>query len=274
MAYQSTFDDPGRDTNAFYRRTLHVLSDARVPFLVGGSHALLNYTGIVRETKDFDLFLRRADLDAALDALREAGYTPRSRSRIGSQRRSKGTTSSTSCSAPAMACAGSTTSGFSSRIEADVLGMPVKIAPVEELLWQKAFVMERERYDGADVAHILRSLRRNARLGSRHQAVRSALAAAAVVSRAVRVHLSVGTAPHPDRVVNELTRARRRRRGAAERGPRLSRNVAVARAVPARHRPLRLRGRAPRAARQHDRRGCGVLDLGDRERSLKRMRVR
>jgi len=33
----------------------------------------------------------------------------------------------------------------------------VKIAPVEELLWQKSFVMERERYDGADVAHILRS---------------------------------------------------------------------------------------------------------------------
>ena len=35
--------------------------------------------------------------------------------------------------------------------------MPVNIAPPEELLWQKSFVMERERYDGADVAHILRS---------------------------------------------------------------------------------------------------------------------
>jgi hypothetical protein len=74
MAYQSTFDDPGRDTNAFYRRTLHVLSDARVPFLVGGSHAILHYTGIVRETKDFDLFVEKANLESALDALREAGY--------------------------------------------------------------------------------------------------------------------------------------------------------------------------------------------------------
>src|SRR6185312_10811283 len=74
MAYQSTFDDPGKDTNAFYRRTLHVLSDARVQFLVGGSHALLNYTGIVRETKDFDLFVKQDDLEAALEALREAGY--------------------------------------------------------------------------------------------------------------------------------------------------------------------------------------------------------
>src|SRR5687768_7141276 len=74
MAYQSTFDSPDRDTNAFYRRTLHVLSDARIPFLVGGSHALLNYTGIVRETKDFDLFVRRNDLDDALRALGDSGY--------------------------------------------------------------------------------------------------------------------------------------------------------------------------------------------------------
>lgn len=36
-----------------------------------------------------------------------------------------------------------------------LLGMPVLIAPVEETLWWKAFVMERERFDGADVAHIL-----------------------------------------------------------------------------------------------------------------------
>ena len=60
---QSTLDDSARDTNTFYRRTLHVLSDARVPFLVGGSHAYLHYTGIVRNTKDFDLFVRRSDLD-------------------------------------------------------------------------------------------------------------------------------------------------------------------------------------------------------------------
>src|SRR5204863_630068 len=74
MANQSTQADPGRDTNAFYRRTLHVLSDAHVPFLVGGSHAYLQYTGIVRNTKDFDLFLRRDDLERALGALRDAGY--------------------------------------------------------------------------------------------------------------------------------------------------------------------------------------------------------
>ena len=33
--------------------------------------------------------------------------------------------------------------------------MPVLLCPPEEVLWTKAFIMERERYDGADVAHLL-----------------------------------------------------------------------------------------------------------------------
>jgi hypothetical protein len=31
----------------------------------------------------------------------------------------------------------------------------VKVIPLEELIWQKAHIMERERFDGADIAHIL-----------------------------------------------------------------------------------------------------------------------
>lgn len=157
MAYQSTFDDPGRDTNAFYRRTLHVLSDARVQFLVGGSHAVLNYTGIVRETKDFDLFLRREDLDAGLLALREAGYHTEATFPhwLAKAKQGNDVVDLVFSSGNGVCCVDE--AWFQFATEADVLGMPVKIAPVEELLWQKSFVMERERYDGADVAHILRS---------------------------------------------------------------------------------------------------------------------
>jgi hypothetical protein len=38
-----------------------------------------------------------------------------------------------------------------------VLDVPVLIAPPEESIWSKAFIMERERYDGAEVAHLLRA---------------------------------------------------------------------------------------------------------------------
>src|SRR3954466_8851828 len=157
MAYQSTFDAPGRDTNAFYRRTLHVLSDARVPFLVGGSHAILNYTGIVRAPKDFDLFVRHAELGAALHALEEAGdRTEEAFPHWLSKARQGNDVVDLVFSSGNGICRVDDL-WFQFATEADVLGMPVKIAPVEELMWQKAFVMERERYDGADVAHILRS---------------------------------------------------------------------------------------------------------------------
>jgi hypothetical protein len=38
-----------------------------------------------------------------------------------------------------------------------VMGQPVRLCPAEETIWSKAFVMERERYDGADIAHLLRA---------------------------------------------------------------------------------------------------------------------
>ena len=40
--------------------------------------------------------------------------------------------------------------------KADVLGMIVRMSPVEEMIWSKAFIQERERFDGADVLHLLR----------------------------------------------------------------------------------------------------------------------
>jgi len=157
MAYQSTLEHATRDTNAFYRRTLHVLSDARVAFLVGGSHALLAYTGIVRETKDFDLFVRERDLEPALEALREAGYHTEVTFPHWLAKALQGSDVVDLVFSSGNGICKVDDHWFESALEADVLGMPVKIAPVEELLWQKAFVMERERYDGADVAHILRA---------------------------------------------------------------------------------------------------------------------
>lgn len=35
--------------------------------------------------------------------------------------------------------------------------MAVGLCPVEEIIWSKGFVTERERYDGADVMHLLRA---------------------------------------------------------------------------------------------------------------------
>ena len=62
------------ETCAFYRRAVHLLRGAGIPFLVGGAYALQRYTGIVRHTKDFDIFTRPADARRVLGALAAAGY--------------------------------------------------------------------------------------------------------------------------------------------------------------------------------------------------------
>src|SRR5260370_29934037 len=59
---------------AFYRRVADVLVQAEIPFLVGGAYALAWYTGIVRHTKDFDIFLRRQHSARALEVCAAQGY--------------------------------------------------------------------------------------------------------------------------------------------------------------------------------------------------------
>src|SRR5262245_44265123 len=60
-------------SQAFYVRVMTRLQEARVPFLVGGAFALARFTGIERNTKDFDIFVRREDIDRALKALADDG---------------------------------------------------------------------------------------------------------------------------------------------------------------------------------------------------------
>jgi acetyl-CoA acetyltransferase len=54
---------------------LRALGAARVPFVVAGAYAMFEYTGIYRDTKDLDVFLRRRDLEAARAALERAGLS-------------------------------------------------------------------------------------------------------------------------------------------------------------------------------------------------------
>jgi len=46
---------------------------------------------------------------------------------------------------------------FEHAIDGNVLGMPLKLCPAEETIWQKSFILERDRCDVADVAHFLRA---------------------------------------------------------------------------------------------------------------------
>src|SRR5437870_13785820 len=65
---------PAPHACAFYRRALLALQAAQVPLLVGGGYALAHYVGIIRHTKDFDIFVYPPHCAHALEVLHTPGH--------------------------------------------------------------------------------------------------------------------------------------------------------------------------------------------------------
>jgi Uncharacterised nucleotidyltransferase len=144
-------------TAAFYREVLITLTEAGLPFLVGGAFALRYYAGIVRHTKDLDLFVRPADYPRILEKLADQGYrteltNPKWLAKVFADQEFVDVIFG---SGKGLAAVDEV--WFEHAVEGDVLGLPVRLCPVEEMTWSKAFIMERERFDGADIAHLIRA---------------------------------------------------------------------------------------------------------------------
>ena len=150
-------DDLDPTIAAFYRQVLEILDDNGVPFLVGGAYAFACCTGIERQTKDLDLFLRRSDYERAARALCAAGYRAELVYPHWLGKVYAGEEFIDLIFNSGNAVTEVDDDWFRHAGEVPLLGRQVKVSPVEEMLWSKAFIMERERYDGADVAHLLRA---------------------------------------------------------------------------------------------------------------------
>ncbi len=148
----SMVETPSRE---FYRETMEFLSRANVPFLVGGAFAFVHQAGIDRSTKDLDIFVRPADVQGLLKASADAGYEADLffSHWLAKIRSPSGFVDVIFSSGNGIAVVDD--QWFEHASEREVLGVRVLVAPPEESVWSKAFVMERERYDGADVAHII-----------------------------------------------------------------------------------------------------------------------
>ncbi len=141
----------------FYTRTLQVLDGSGIPFLVGGAYAFARYTGIERHTKDLDLFVLPEDARATLDALAAAGFSCDMTFPHWLGKAHCGEDFVDVIFSSGNAVARVDERWFLHARRDRVLGQEVLLVPPEEMVWSKAFIMERERFDGADVAHVLRA---------------------------------------------------------------------------------------------------------------------
>ena len=147
--------EPPPDAQEFYETSLRLLHESGIPFLLSGTYAVSAYTGIVRPTKDLDVFCKAGDYPKILAYFQERGY----RTEVEDERwiakvwheknffdvifnMSNGTVPITD-------------DWFNGTDTVTVYGVEAKITPPTELIWSKMFIQDRYRYDGADIAHVI-----------------------------------------------------------------------------------------------------------------------
>ncbi|HEX2141207.1 MAG TPA: hypothetical protein VHK28_02865 [Candidatus Limnocylindria bacterium] len=142
---------------AFYRHAIEALREASVPFLVGGAYALEAHAGISGRTKDLDLFLRPSDVERALRALAQSGYRTELTYPTWLAKAYMGDDFVDLIFSSGNGLGLVDDDWFANPRRIGVLGYKLPLVPIEEIIWQKAFIMERHRYDGADVLHLMRA---------------------------------------------------------------------------------------------------------------------
>jgi hypothetical protein len=149
-----TFQPPP-EAEDFYIRGLKLLAQSGIPFLLSGTYAVTAYTGVVRPTKDLDIFCKASDYPRILTFFRDHGYEIRIEDERWLAKVYEGghffdvIFSSMTTSIPI------NDDWFDGAPVIEVYGTKLQITKPTELIWSKAFVQDRYRYDGADIAHVI-----------------------------------------------------------------------------------------------------------------------
>ena len=148
----------GRDEALdFYVDAIRKLEATGIPFLLGGAFAYSYLSRVPpRDTKDVDVFVKPEDCPRVLAAFAKLGYRTELPFPhwLGKIRQGSHFIDVIFSSGNAVARVDDL--WFEYALETNLLGMIVRVTPVEEMIWSKAFIQERERFDGADVLHLLR----------------------------------------------------------------------------------------------------------------------
>jgi len=145
------------NTRQYYVDTLNLLNKAEIPYLLGGAYALGHYTGLQRHTRDLDIFVRESHCKTVLDFLGRQGYKSELTFPHWLGKAYCGEDYIDVIFSSGNAVAAVDDLWFENAAEGNVFGVDVKLCPPEEIIWSKSFIMERERFDGADIAHLLKA---------------------------------------------------------------------------------------------------------------------
>lgn len=143
------------DAADFYTEVLSLLHQNDLSFMLGGGFAMYQYTGIDRDTKDLDIFCKASEYPKILKLMADKGFQTeltdvRWLAKINKDNHYIDVifdTVNNICKVD--------DTWYQHAISGVYNGVPVKYMAAEELVWCKLYVQNRERYDGADINHIL-----------------------------------------------------------------------------------------------------------------------
>lgn len=138
-----------------FKEVLRLMNEKQVPYAVSGAFALQKHTGIWRDTKDLDLFLPAENLKSAFEYLKEAGFECEITDALWLAKAKRGEYFVDLITGMSNAVIMVDRSWIERSSPTEVLGVPTRVLAPEELLASKLFVLFRERFDGADMAHII-----------------------------------------------------------------------------------------------------------------------
>jgi hypothetical protein len=140
-----------------YRGVLESLRQAEIPYAIAGAFALHQHTGIWRVTKDLDVVVEAKLAGPALSRLHAMGFETYIKDPVWLAKAVRGEYFVDLITALGNAVLMVDASWIERAVPSEVFGVPCRVLAAEENIASKLFVTRRERFDGADVAHLIRA---------------------------------------------------------------------------------------------------------------------
>jgi hypothetical protein len=138
-----------------FQQVLALFTAEKIPYAVSGAFALREHTGICRDTKDLDLFMTADTAPRALENLRAQDFECEVCDPVWLFKAYRDDFFVDLITGMSNAAFVVESSWIERSKPAVVHGVQTRVLAPEELLVSKLFVTRRERFDGADIAHVI-----------------------------------------------------------------------------------------------------------------------
>lgn len=146
---------PRKDQHDVYCAALSLLQEEGLTFMVGGGFAVSHYTGLPRQTKDLDLFCLTEEYPKILKCFENHGYRIELTDSRWLAKAFKDEYYIDIIFDTVNGICRVDETWYTHATDGEFCGVSVKYVPPEELIWCKLYVQNRERFDGADINHLL-----------------------------------------------------------------------------------------------------------------------